>query len=160
MLSRNKSSCTIHGTAHINRLGRCRPCWAAYMRQWNSKNPERVKASAKRFRKTDRFRNSHMKTKFGISLDEWNAKEKAQNGVCAICDQCETHTTKTGRPANRLSIDHCHHTGRVRSLLCTRCNTVLGLLDESPTHLGRVTAYVVAARASYGQAVIAARSVW
>jgi hypothetical protein len=48
-----------------------------------------------------------------------------QNGVCAICREPE-------REERSLSVDHCHLTGRVRSLLCSGCNKAIGFLRESP----------------------------
>lgn len=47
----------------------------------------------------------------------------AQDGLCAICKNVD----KLGR---NLAIDHCHRTGRVRALLCTRCNIRVGVLEK------------------------------
>lgn len=51
-----------------------------------------------------------------------------QNGLCAIC----------GEPPKKdkmLSVDHCHLTGKVRGLLCNRCNFILGLAHDQPSIL-------------------------
>src|SRR5438445_350801 len=44
-----------------------------------------------------------------------------QNGVCAICGCLPTY--------RRLALDHCHETGKIRGLLCTRCNIALGHIE-------------------------------
>jgi len=51
-----------------------------------------------------------------------------QNGVCAICGKEETR--KLNGNICRLCIDHDHKTGEVRGLLCQRCNTKLGHLED------------------------------
>ena len=45
-----------------------------------------------------------------------------QNGVCAICD--------TALEYLKANVDHNHNTGKVRGLLCSRCNTFLAALDN------------------------------
>lgn len=58
---------------------------------------------------------------------EWDAIYERQGGVCAICEKPETVIRK-GKLLP-LSVDHDHATGRVRGLLCNRCNTAIGKLD-------------------------------
>lgn len=61
--------------------------------------------------------------KYGLTLEDYNNLLEKQNKVCAICEQ---------PPSKQfLYVDHCHATGRVRGLLCNRCNTALGLLNDS-----------------------------
>ena len=56
--------------------------------------------------------------RYGITLDDYNALLKKQGGTCAIC--------KTAPTLKKLFIDHDHKDGRVRGLLCSRCNLLLG----------------------------------
>lgn len=49
----------------------------------------------------------------------------AQDGKCAICDK----RPKKGSPS--LHVDHCHNSGRVRKLLCVRCNMALGVYETN-----------------------------
>lgn len=53
----------------------------------------------------------------GVSDDDYARMLEAQGGVCAIC----------GNPpkSRRLHVDHDHRTGKVRGLLCFRCNRAL-----------------------------------
>ena len=71
--------------------------------------------------------NNDIKTRYGITLDEFEERLAAQGGVCAIC----------GKVCNlsRLSVDHDHETGRVRGLLCRRCNFMLGYAKDRPETL-------------------------
>lgn len=48
-----------------------------------------------------------------------------------------------------LAIDHCHRSGRVRGLLCTRCNQVLGRMGDDPDLFRRSAAYLEKARGEY-----------
>ena len=75
----------------------------------------------------------------GISLADYDAMRKRQNGACAICK----------RSGQALCVDHCHACGKVRGLLCGKCNSVLGFCDDSPAHLLAAAAYL---RASCDQA--------
>lgn len=61
---------------------------------------------------------------------------EAQNYRCAICG-----TEDWGRPSP--SIDHDHKTGKVRALLCNRCNRVLGLAEESAVLLEKMSKYII-----------------
>lgn len=62
-----------------------------------------------------------------------------QEGKCAIC-RCILNSSRY----TKLAVDHCHKTGRVRSLLCTNCNTALGLMKDSPDRLKAAASYLEA----------------
>lgn len=74
-------------------------------------------------------RKSHLKRKFGLSLEQYQDMLDKQNGCCAICRR--HHSTFT-RP---LHVDHCHRTGRIRGLLCMCCNNYIGYIKEDLTEL-------------------------
>lgn len=63
-----------------------------------------------------------------------------QNGVCAICKQSET-TRRSQLGVSPLSIDHDHMTGRIRALLCQKCNTSLGMMGEDPERIRALADY-------------------
>jgi hypothetical protein len=70
-------------------------------------------------------RRSGYKRKYGITVEEYDAMLRDQGGHCAICDAVVYD--RTGR---RLAVDHDHATGRVRGLLCYRCNALIDHLSE------------------------------
>jgi hypothetical protein len=41
------------------------------------------------------------------------------------------------------AVDHCHTTGKVRGFICRRCNTALGMLEDSIESAQRLTAYLI-----------------
>ena len=67
-------------------------------------------------------RNIRLKSRYGITLKEYEELEAYQEYVCAICKQ----PCNTGQP---LSVDHCHNTRRIRGLLCRKCNVAIGTLS-------------------------------
>lgn len=62
------------------------------------------------------------------------------SGNCSICGSSET-VTRSGR-VRRPSIDHCHRTGVIRGLLCSGCNSGLGLFDDDPARLRAAAEYL------------------
>ena len=75
----------------------------------------------------------YLRTEYGISLAEYNALRTKQKGLCAICRKSQK---------KRLSVDHCHTTGRVRGLLCDRCNHGLGHFKDEIAFLQRAIKYL------------------
>lgn len=78
--------------------------------------------------------------KYGITQEEYDRRNEEQGGLCALCRNPESRTYK-GAPV-RLSVDHCHKTGIVRGLLCSKCNTAIGLLNEKLELFEQAVAYL------------------
>ena len=74
-----------------------------------------------------------------MSMDDYRQMFSEQGGACAVC-----MTTKPGgRGKHRtLAVDHCHKSGRVRALLCHRCNGALGMVSDSPALLFKLIEYL------------------
>lgn len=75
--------------------------------------------------------------KYGINESEYNNLLKKQNSVCAICLKEEFGKI------TKLSIDHDHETGKVRGLLCRRCNTGIGMFMDNPYLLEKAVKYLL-----------------
>ena len=82
-------------------------------------------------------KNYHLKTQYNMTREDYNKLLVAQNHKCAICGIDEKEAVK-----QKLYVDHCHTTGKVRELLCHSCNAGLGLLKESIPVLAKAIAYL------------------
>jgi hypothetical protein len=85
----------------------CKECDKARVKARHQANPERT-------------RNNDLKRNYGITLKEHQQMFDQQQGVCAICKSEGDGKWK------KLCVDHDHKTGKVRQLLCRRCNMILG----------------------------------
>ena len=74
---------------------------------------------------------------YGLTVAEYHARLSAQGGRCAICRS--EFGDATGR---RLAVDHCHGTGRVRGLLCGKCNVGIGQFNHDPDLLTKAIGYL------------------
>lgn len=92
------------------------------MRLWRDKNRERCKESSKMAHLKNPLvrRNCNLRHRFGITQTDYLQMFSNQNGCCGLC-------AVSGKT---LVVDHCHNTGRVRGLLCIRCNSKLGFYEE------------------------------
>ena len=79
---------------------------------------------------------------YGMSIEEYTRMETNQGGVCAICKEQERDKAATSERVRRLSVDHAHHTGVIRGLLCNRCNRAIGLFGDSADLLDVASAYL------------------
>lgn len=73
--------------------------------------------------------------KYGLDVEDWARAFHAQGGRCIGC-------LSELRDGWHTAIDHCHHTGKFRGLLCIRCNRSLGVLLENPATLRRLADYL------------------
>lgn len=76
-------------------------------------------------------RNYHLRRRYGITIEHFNAMYSEQNGLCAICLE-----------AKAAHVDHDHQTKRVRGLLCFNCNGALGQFRDRADLMVRAVAYL------------------
>lgn len=79
----------------------------------------------------------------GLTVDEYLAKIAEQNNLCAICGEPERRPDKASRKIKALAVDHDHETGQIRGLLCSACNTGLGLFQDDPELLAKAADYLL-----------------
>ena len=101
----------------------CKECDKARVKARHQANPERT-------------RNNALKRNYGITLKEHQEMYDVQNGVCAICKKSGDGKWK------KLCVDHDHKTGKVRQLLCRRCNMILGQAYDDSGLLADMIAYL------------------
>jgi len=96
-----------------------------YSRQWKIKNPEKSKQIKD---------NASRKYSYGITKQQYIKMLKNQKNKCKICARLFCHTPH---------IDHCHETGKIRGLLCMRCNIFLGIIENGLKNLKLFIKYLI-----------------
>jgi hypothetical protein len=93
-------------------------------------------------------KNYWIRHKYGIELEDYEEIRLVQNNLCAICGKAETsiHKRYGHSKVRQLCIDHDHDTGKIRGLLCQRCNQGLGLFQENIDNLNKAVEYLRAAK--------------
>ena len=81
-------------------------------------------------------------SQYGMSFKEYELLIIAQNNRCAICNKPESQ--QLNGKLKRLAVDHCHTTGKVRGLLCQRCNTDIGFFNDDWCLVNRAMDYLIA----------------
>ena len=82
-----------------------------------------------------------LKRYYGITGEQYGAMLAAQGGVCAICANPEVRLDRHGMPV-ALHVDHDHKTGAVRALLCYKCNSALGSMNDDPALFRKAADYL------------------
>jgi hypothetical protein len=98
-----------------------------YVKLWKSNNPEKSR---------EINANARLKMYYGITLEDYNRMLEEQGGCCAICGKPSTDYKRN------LHVDHDHLTGKVRGLLCVRCNYGIGYFGEDTTLLENAKVYL------------------
>jgi len=93
-----------------------------YQLEYQRQNPEKYRANARR---------SQLK-RYGLTEADYAKMVEDRNGKCDLCRDAPSV----------LYVDHDHKSGKVRGLLCNRCNLALGLFLDRPEVGARVAAYL------------------
>lgn len=97
----------------------CRVCTRKANKVWNEKN-----------------KSKRLKEAYGITLKTYKNMSSMQDHKCALCSK----DVKDNKKA--LAVDHCHATGKVRELLCTKCNIGLGYFNDDIELLKKAIKYL------------------
>ena len=92
--------------------------------------------------KTDGYKTSRLRKLYGINVEKYRSMLEKQNNVCAICGKEETTINKRSNRVQDLSVDHDHQSGKVRGLLCVKCNNLLGKVKDDVIILNRAILYL------------------
>jgi hypothetical protein len=103
--------------------------------RWQRENPERHRERQREYAESGKKkvadRKSHLKRKYGLTVEQFNEMLASQGFGCAIC----------GKP-DPDNVDHDHVTGRVRGILCWNCNIAIGQLQDDEDRVLALAAYL------------------
>ena len=119
----------------------CAICGKQFDNQGTAKkfcSPECTKEGRKANREKckDWYRDYYQKKLYNVSQDELEAVRSKADGKCMICGVSEKECHKG------LHLDHDHVSGRVRGLLCSKCNKGLGLFQDNAELLMKAAGYL------------------
>jgi len=107
---------------------------------WRENNSERDKQTTKAWGQSVdgqlMKKNNWLKYKYGIKLEDYNKMLDEQNHCCKICNSHKDLFKKA------LCVDHCHSSGKIRSLLCDDCNVGLGRFKDNEELLIKAANYL------------------
>jgi hypothetical protein len=113
----SKDKATKHGYS-----SRCKKCSKELYALWRKENHEAIK-------KKDRI--THYVRSYNLTEEQVSALVENRNGVCKVCSLFLP-----------LVVDHCHTTGKVRGLICSSCNSVLGYAKDNKKTLENAIKYL------------------
>lgn len=122
------------------------------LRYEGKKNSEEYKEYIKQRNNNDQVKlekyNSFLKNEYSISLFDYNEMFIKQNGCCFIFGINQKDLKR------KLAVDHCHKTGKIRSLLCILCNIGLGSFKDNLNNLEKAIEYLKSHKKEFNHKVI------
>jgi len=149
--------CKKYGHISTRRVrdGVCTDCDKLYQSSPSRRDYHRkISSTPKYIEQRKRYRNSinhtidfkkrtravHLKNKYNLLIEDVVALEEQQNNKCLICDTPFPFDEKLQKFTHH--VDHSHTTGKVRGLLCSCCNTLLGMAKDNITILQNAIKYL------------------
>lgn len=116
----------------------CKNCSTEVHRRYVNENRERIRTRRKAAYRENKIPaiNQNLKRYYGIGIEDYNRMFAEQKGLCKICDLPQVDFSR------RFDVDHDHETGRIRGLLCVRCNRGIGLLRDNVEILKRAIKHI------------------
>lgn len=107
---------------------KCHPCRAKESREHRQNNLDKFLKKELTFR---------LKQKYGMTISDYTTMLSAQDNKCKICLSGSSY-----KKSGLFVVDHSHESGVVRGLLCTRCNSALGMFGDEPERLRLAAKYI------------------
>ena len=114
-------------TEHYSLSGQCKVCLRSYKLSPEGRNG---------------IKYTNLKSRYGITKDEWHWMLKEQYGKCKICNREMEIELGNGNNSIGCHVDHCHETGIIRGLLCNSCNKGLGFFKDDVSALQSAIIYL------------------
>ena len=107
-------------------------------RLYHSKNKDKYKLAKQKWYLANitSEQNRHFRRRYGIDANEYNTMLARQNNACAICKRPSTDFTQ------RMHVEHCHKSGKVRAICCVNCNRLIGACLDNITILSSAIDYL------------------
>lgn len=121
----------------------CRNARTTLYKQTSTQHAKKARQAGKKYYKKNRdyilkkARRTFLKRKYGLSKAAYKKMLESQDYVCAVCGS-----------DSRLVVDHDHNTGKVRGLLCYRCNIGLGYFERDFSWLRAAKKYLRAVKSN------------
>ena len=118
-----------------------------YQKKWRAEHKEELQAYTKNYYQIHKKEHKEymkeyhrpywLKSEYNLTPEQYADMLTKQNNRCAIC----------GEPLDlqnphRVHIDHDHNTGKVRGILCNKCNMAIGLFRHNPEYTNNATKYL------------------
>ncbi len=124
----------------------CKTCWSKRQSGYRKNESEEVR-QGRRDRRNELARQRYaddpfhhrrrmLKFNYGLTVEDYFDLLQTQDNRCAICKG-----ESNGR--GDFHVDHCHETGKVRGLLCAKCNLLLGHANDDTKLLRAAIGYLI-----------------
>lgn len=105
----------------------CKVCKSAYAINYMNTN---------QYQRTNNSWRHKLKKLYDLTEQEYIDIYVKQDGKCAICRSDVEYR------GSATHMDHCHNSGAIREILCSHCNTAIGLLKENTEIMYRAIEYI------------------
>lgn len=113
----------------------CIKCNTIRQVKWQKKNPDKIKKYQENTKNHPdyafRNRKEFLWRKYKITIEDYKKLLIEQSNICAICKKEDLTIEANSLRLKGLCIDHCHRTGKIRGLLCNKCNPMIGYAQDS-----------------------------
>ena len=118
----------------------CKSCESDYNKRykiqhakWKKENSDKQLGYSRKWKKKNQKKcycyNTVLARNFNLTVEEfaklYDSLYMKQQGCCVICGRHQSELNE------KLGVDHNHSTGQIRGLLCNKCNTGIGMLQDS-----------------------------